>query len=211
MTCMAVIFSKDRLMVKIFIFVVSAILFFGCSPAKERVSLEVYHKNKKYVQEYNFSSKNKEDISLQSSDWGVEAFKNRCEWFELERVVDGDTIIVLDVDKAPVRVRMIGIDTPESKKVGTPIEPFALEATEALKRFLEKAVSLCLVEDLVGDKVDTYGRKLSYVFSESGEDINALMLKTGWAEAYTRFPMERTEEFKILEREARKKSVGRWE
>lgn len=207
---MRLIFFKDERMVNFFLFL-GAVLLQGCTVSGERVSLDVYHESKKYVQEHIISSNKNLDNSLPNFDWRAEAFKNRCEWFALERVVDGDTIIVLDPEKNQVRVRMIGIDTPESKRAGTSIEPFALESTEALKQLLNEPAWLCLIEDRVGDKIDTYGRKLSYVFTAEGQDINADMILSGWAEAYTRFPMERKAEFEALELEARNAKVGRWE
>jgi len=178
----------------------------------ESESLDSYFENKKYVQEQFNSSEL--DLSFptntQGLSWSELAFADRCEWFELERIVDGDTIIVINNDER-IRVRMIGIDTPESKKAGTPIEAYSLAATDALEELLEEKNTLCLVEDRVGDKYDTYGRKLSYVFTETGRDINDLMIETGWAEAYTRFPMERADEFEALEAVARQTNLGRWE
>lgn len=182
----------------------------GCADLNQSQSLESYFKNTDYVQEQKNSS-NEEFVftDLNQFNWALKAFAERCEWFDLERVVDGDTIIVRD-EQTRIRVRMIGIDTPESKKAGTPVEPFALEASNYLKDYLAYADEVCLVEDRVGDKYDTYGRKLSYVFTPDGHDVNAYMLREGYAEAYTGFAMERAPEFEGYEAMAQNQKIGQW-
>ena len=58
--------------------------------------------------------------------------------YDVVRVIDGDTLIVGDsADRAKqYRVRLIGADTPEVVKSGTPIEPFGIEASEFTKRMI---------------------------------------------------------------------------
>lgn len=180
-----------------------ALILAGCSEAQWD-SLEEYLLSNNDVQEQENSSKksllNRLEIDLDK----------RCIWNDLERVVDGDTLIVRDgVDR--IRVRMIGIDTPESKKEGTPIERLSLEAGDKLKELLEGESRVCLVEDLVGDKYDVYGRKLAYVFTDEDLDLNAEMLNLGLARAYTRFDFERKKEFIELEDRAKSVKVGLWE
>lgn len=219
------------------------LLLTGCSLGYESQSLNDYFLSSKYVQEQNnYSIKNsppgKRELEgvlpqgRQLSSWGQENFPKDCAWYDYERTVDGDTIVVNSgqltensgqlnknnhlpstIHHKPgeaIRVRMIGIDTPESKKPNTPIEPFALEASLALKQLLEGEAQVCLVDDAVGDKIDTYGRKLSYVFRADGLDVNAQMVRDGWAQAYTRFAMERKLEFEILERAAKAEKLGQW-
>lgn len=191
----------------------------GCSLGYEIQTLEEYFLNNNYVQDQNNSSKNVPPLSplisqeaglRVSSAWVAENYPSSCAWYDLTRVVDGDTVIVEEGNNR-IRVRMIGIDTPESKKEGTPIEAYALDASAALKAKLKNETKVCLIEDEIGDKYDTYGRKLSYVFTADGNDLNREMIIDGWAKAYTRFPMERTKEFERLERAARQQKVGQWE
>ena len=187
-----------------------SLLLFGCSGLEESQSIEEYFKSINYVQEQNNSSINAlvlEDNT--ESTWAEKAFAERCVWYDLERVVDGDTLIVNE-DTDRIRVRMIGIDTPESKKEGTAVEDFAVEASNLLKDYLAYSEEVCLVDDREGDAYDTYGRKLSYVFTEAGEDLNADMIRSGYAEAYTRFPMERKAEFEGYEMSAREAKIGKW-
>jgi len=106
---------------------------------------------------------------------------------------------------------MIGIDTPESKRAGTPIQDHALDATRELQNLLTDIDEVCLLQDRIGDQYDIYNRRLSYVFSASGIDLNAEMLRQGWAKAYLRFPFERKGEFAELEEIAKDAGVGRWQ
>jgi micrococcal nuclease len=194
------------------IFLLSVVsLLVGCANGDNTQSLQDYFKSINYVQEQNISAETDSRLqaNLSSLEWAAAAFANRCEWYGLERVVDGDTIIVQG-ERDRVRVRMIGIDTPESKKAGTPIEAYALQASSWLKTLLQDETEVCLVEDTVGDKYDTYDRKLSYVFTSEGKDINATMIQGGLAEAYTRYPMERKEEFMGYEQAAREAKIGQW-
>ena len=135
------------------------------------------------------------------------------------RVVDGDTIEVRieeHVDgpgsgEAEVGeiydVRLIGIDTPESVKPGTPVECFAKEASAATKAFLE-GQEVRLVKDV--EETDRYERLLRYVYL--GEEMaNARLVANGYAHAYTYPPNVRWAElFVRLEREAREGDRGLW-
>jgi len=147
-------------------------------------------------------------LSLESNPGSV--FPGQCDWLGFGRVVDGDTIIVFDAD-GQVRVRMIGVDTPESKKEGTPIQDYALESSRVLKNLIGSPEQVCLIQDTIGDQSDIYDRRLSYVYTEAGIDLNAEMLRRGWAKAYLRFPFDRKPEFKTLEATAKESRVGRWE
>lgn len=133
-------------------------------------------------------------------------YPESCDWVSLVRVVDGDTLVV----QTKTKVRMLGINSPESVIPNTPPEPYGLEASQALKDLLQAEDQVCLLEDPVGDKEDKYGRRLAYVFLEDGTDVNATMIQMGAAEGYFRFPLVRTDEFKKLHDEARRKKVGLW-
>ena len=118
------------------------------------------------------------------------------------RVVDGDTIVVGDE-----RVRLIGIDTPESVKPGTPVECFAREASAEMKR-LVAGRSVRLVLDV--DERDPYDRLLAYVYVGK-TFVNAEMVRRGYATVAT-FPpnVRHVDEFVRLQREARRDGRGLW-
>lgn len=131
-----------------------------------------------------------------------------CEWERVERIVDGDTLII---ESNREKIRFIGIDTPETKHPRKPIQKFGIEASNKTKELLPPNQKVCLIQDRIGDKYDKYGRKLAYVFTESGQDVNALLLKSGLARGYYNFPFERKEAFRVYELEAQKLKKNIWE
>ena len=122
----------------------------------------------------------------------------------VERVVDGDTIIVAGVG----RVRLIGVDTPETVDPRRPVEFFGREASAFAKRMLEgKRVRL----EYDQRRTDRYGRTLAYVWlPDDGPMANAEIIRRGFGHAYTRFPFRYLDEFRKLEREARLAGHGLW-
>lgn len=138
---------------------------------------------------------------------------------EVVRVVDGDTIVVEITGRSEgpaagaaqigreYPVRLIGIDTPESVKPGTPVECFGKEASAAAQALLDGA-GVRLVKDV--EETDQYDRLLRYVYLEA-EMANARLVANGYASAYTYPPNVRHSElFVQLQREARENSRGLW-
>jgi micrococcal nuclease len=104
-------------------------------------------------------------------------------------------------------VRLIGIDTPESVKPGTPVECFAREAAAAMKRLVEGR-RVRLERDV--EERDRYGRLLAYVY-RGRLFVNAEMVRRGYAAVAT-FPpnVRHVETFVRLQREARAERRGLW-
>lgn len=124
-------------------------------------------------------------------------------WRSCERVIDGDTIL-LDRHE---RVRLIGVDTPETVHPSKPVEYFGKEASAFTRSMIEgRRVRL----EYDWQRQDRYGRTLAYVFLEDGRLLNAEIIRQGYGHAYTRFPFHRMEEFRGLEREARENGRGLW-
>jgi len=117
--------------------------------------------------------------------------------------VDGDTIL-LDNDG---RVRLIGVDTPETVHPKKPVEYFGKKASAFTKRMC-KSKKVRLEYDW--QKRDRYGRLLAYVYLEDGTFVNAEIIKQGYGFAYTQFPFKYLEEFRQYEKEAREDQVGLW-
>jgi micrococcal nuclease len=128
----------------------------------------------------------------------------------VEHVVDGDTIDVRLGSGAEERVRLIGIDTPESKKPDTPVECFALEAAAGTARLLPVGTPVRLEQDV--EARDRYGRLLAYVLrSSDGLFVNLELARAGYAGLLTYPPnVAHTDEFVTAVAAARAAGVGLW-
>jgi endonuclease YncB( thermonuclease family) len=105
------------------------------------------------------------------------------------RVVDGDTIILNNGE----RVRLISVDTPETKHPKKPVEYYGKEASAFTKRMVEgKEVRL----EYDWQRKDKYGRTLAYVYLKNGTFLNAEIVKQGYGHAYTRFPFKYLGQFR---------------
>jgi len=126
--------------------------------------------------------------------------------YEVERVVDGDTLLLAN----GARVRLIGVDTPETVKPETPVEPFGPEASEFTRQFIAEGNGQVRLE-LDKERQDRYGRFLAYVFV--GEKmLNEQLLLAGLARARTEFRYSETRkrQFRNAQRQAREAGRGIW-
>jgi micrococcal nuclease len=124
--------------------------------------------------------------------------------FQVTEVVDGDTIKVNKIGT----LRLIGMDTPETRDPRKPVQCFGREASKRAKELLSgKKVYL---EYDPANKIDKYGRTLAYVYREDGLFYNAEMIKQGFAHSYVQFPHPRLDEFNTYQREARENNRGFW-
>lgn len=122
------------------------------------------------------------------------------------RVVDGDTIDV-QLSGATVRVRYIGVDTPEAVDPSRPVGCFGAEAT-ARNRALVEGRQVELEKDV--SETDTFGRLLRYVYVD-GAMVNEMLLREGYAQIAT-FPpdVKYVDRFLAAERQARETNRGLW-
>ena len=106
---------------------------------------------------------------------------------EVTRVVDGDTVDV-DIDLGfgmiykKQRVRMKGIDTPESRTRDLVEKKFGLMSKEFLKEHLKEAEKI-VIKTHKGEETGKFGRILGEIFCD-GENINKKMCDQGHAVAY---------------------------
>ena len=99
----------------------------------------------------------------------------------VERPIDGDTVDVR-LKGETERVRLIGIDTPESVAHGRPVECFGMEAKDRLAALLPAGTAVRLERDV--EARDRYGRLLAYVYrSSDGVHVNLLLVEEGYAES----------------------------
>lgn len=145
-------------------------------------------------------------ISLTSCDKIIQT-ENQNNLYEVVRVVDGDTVI-LNIDGQRTRVRLIGIDTPESvaEDKSRNVKEGKI-ASEYTKNLLEnKKVRVEFDEE----KQDVYERKLGYLFLND-EFINEKLLKEGMAKLYTKTTNQKySERLKKAEQYARENKKGFW-
>ncbi|WP_372880770.1 thermonuclease family protein [Psychromonas sp.] len=95
----------------------------------------------------------------------------------LKKINDGDTV-TLDSGEL---VRFIGINSPEIDHINiSKSQPFALAAKEALAGQIKKGDKLRLIFDHT--RRDKYGRLLAYVFTQTGQNLALLQLKSGFAQ-----------------------------
>lgn len=120
------------------------------------------------------------------------------------RVIDGDTIQLQD----GTRVRLIGVDTPETVHPSRPVEEYGKEASAFTRRMLEGA-RVYLEYDV--ERFDRYGRTLAYVWLPDGTLFNELLLFEGYAQVST-FPpnVKYVERFLAAQRQAREAGSGLW-
>lgn len=123
------------------------------------------------------------------------------------RVVDGDTIVVSPNEK----VRLIGVDTPETVHPRKAVQCFGSDAKEFTRRMVEsKSIRLAFDEsNRARNHKDRYGRTLAYAYFD-GTMLNAELIRRGYAHAYTRFPFRYIVEFRAMERTARAQRIGLW-
>jgi micrococcal nuclease len=124
----------------------------------------------------------------------------------LDFVIDGDTIAL----RSGAHVRLIGIDTPETKYSQFGEECFGPEASRFMESLLHKGVRVRLVFDV--ERRDRYDRLLAYVFRARDHlFINAEMIKRGYAYVLTVAPnTAHAGDFRALASEARSAGRGVW-
>ncbi|MDQ1439447.1 MAG: micrococcal nuclease [Acidimicrobiaceae bacterium] len=124
-------------------------------------------------------------------------------------VVDGDTLHVRLAGRSE-RVRLIGIDTPESVKPRTPVECFAKEASARTHALLPAGTTVRLVRDV--EARDRYGRLLAYVYRPSdGLFVNLALARDGYAAPLTIPPnVAHSGEFAAASGQARLARRGLW-
>jgi micrococcal nuclease len=108
------------------------------------------------------------------------------------------------------RIRMIGVDTPETKDPRTTVECFGKEASQKTKDTLS-GKEIRLEFDETQGKRGKYGRLLAYIFLEDGTNFNKSLIKQGYAHEYTYIiPYKYQEDFKQAENYARENKEGLW-
>lgn len=138
------------------------------------------------------------------------------------RVIDGDTFVCQFSDGKEEHIRLIEVDTPESRRnekakrdasrSGRDISTIIAQgkkASEFTKSYLKPGTTVKLELDV--EHRDKYGRLLAYVYLPNGDMFNALLMKEGYAQVLTVPPNVKHQDlFLKLQREARENNRGLW-
>ncbi len=127
----------------------------------------------------------------------------------VERVVDGDTIVVR-IEGSSEKIRLIGIDTPESVDPRSPVECFGTEASARTAELLPEGTEVDLVRDV--EARDRYDRLLAYVYRASdGLFVNEALARDGYAVLSTYPPnVAHVEALQAAVADARSAGRGLW-
>jgi micrococcal nuclease len=130
-------------------------------------------------------------------------------FFTIKKFVDGDTFWINDGSSKGLKIRLIGVDTPENKaRFGKPKEYFGDEASAFTKKMLS-GKKVRLEYDI--DEFDSFGRTLAYVYLEDGTFLNEELIKQGFATVMTVQPNSKyADHFYKLQVEARENNRGLW-
>lgn len=125
------------------------------------------------------------------------------------RVVDGDTFDIKYENWETDRVRLIWVDTPETKDPRKPVQEFWVEAYEFTKNSLEWKY---LFLEIPIDNRWKYGRLLAYAYIDEDKNIsfNEDLIKKWYARAYLKYPFKYSEIYADLEKQAKKDKLWLW-
>lgn len=133
---------------------------------------------------------------------------NQSGFYQVTEFVDGDTLTV-DMNGTKEKVRLIGVDTPETHDPRKSVQCFGQAASDFTKQLIGSN-RVRLENDPENTDRDRYNRLLRYVYLPDGRLVNAELVKQGYAFAYTLFPFTKLEEFRGFEQDARQQSAGLW-
>ena len=125
--------------------------------------------------------------------------------------VDGDTLRVRLLEGRLAYVRLVGIDTPEDVRPGSPIECGSKQAAASMRQLAPDGATVLLRPDSVADATDRYGRILAHAFVK-GRQLELAQLRRGWAYVY-RYDNQRFDglpAFEAAERHARQAHLFFW-
>jgi micrococcal nuclease len=133
----------------------------------------------------------------------------------VSRSVDGDTIHVR-ARGFETTVRLIGIDTPETRAPGTPVQCFGRASSDRTARILAPGTAVRLETDPTQDVRDRYGRLLAYVYKTgkagAAGSVNYALVSTGYAKVYVYggSPFRYAAPFQRAQSRARSGGLGLW-
>lgn len=151
-------------------------------------------------------------LFAQSQGWlkpiSDQAATNQPGLYSVSRFVDGDTVVV-KMNGVDQKIRLIGVDTPETHKPNTPVQCYGPAAAAYTKSQLA-GVKFRLVSDSQSTNYDRYGRLLRYIVLTDGTNFNKQLIANGYGFYYPYFPFDKSDEFAAAQQAAQDSTKGVW-
>ena len=130
--------------------------------------------------------------------------------FRVAKVIDGDTIYIdiPDGNNAYTKIRLWGVDTPETKHPKTGVMYFGPEASKFTKKFTQGKIVRVFLDAKSRDK---YNRLLAYIQLPDGKFLNEELLSEGLAYADVRFKHSYYHKYMQIQSVAKRAKKGLWE
>lgn len=129
--------------------------------------------------------------------------------YTVTKVIDGDTLAVEQAGDS-YRVRLVGVDTPETHHPDKGVQCFGREASEYTRQLVE-GKEVRLEADSLSDNQDRYQRLLRYVYLPDDEtSVNQHIIEAGYGVSYRNYLHSKLPNFEQGEAEARKHQRGLW-
>ncbi|MCS7317923.1 MAG: thermonuclease family protein, partial [Candidatus Dojkabacteria bacterium] len=126
-----------------------------------------------------------------------------------KKVIDGDTIEVENKNQK-IKIRLIGINTPELNDNRKEVQCFAEKAKNFLKQLIENTY-VRLEIDQSQNNQDKYGRLLRYVIDSENNDVGLILIQNGYAYEYTyKIPHKKSNIYKQAQQYAQENNIGLW-
>lgn len=175
-------------------------------------AVEIFVEMGEYVSdELNIPDINTIVSSSPSTDTTAENNSNYADVGTVIRVVDGDTYL-LNIGGTETKVRLIGVDTPESVAPETYDKENTEEGvmvSDIVKEKIKEGDALNIEYDV--GKTDPYGRTLAYLYFSNGVMVQDWLISNGYAQVMTVQPNSKyADHFAKLEQAAMERKVGLW-
>lgn len=159
----------------------------------------------------NYKSQKQSSIAALANESESEksSYNSSNKWYLVTKVSDGDTFWCMDEQQNKVKIRLIGIDSPEPRNYfRKKKQPFGKEASLYAKNLLlEKMVRL----EFDVDSLDQFDRTLAYAYLEDGTFVNKKIVEDGYAVIMTIVPNIKYEQlFLKAQHQARESALGLW-
>jgi len=134
-------------------------------------------------------------------------FSKSLKVFHVSKVVDGDTMHLAELPNH-AKVRLLGVDTPETKHVVKGIQFWGPEASAFTKKILSDVDVVVHVDPK--NQYGVFGRSLVFLELLDGRDFNALLVSGGFARVTKEYKFSRMSAYLKLEEKARAAGLGMW-